>query len=603
LSNGAYTYQATTSSGAAVFTLVLNANGSYSFTLEGPIDHAASADELLMKFSVVATDFDGDSSSITLPVTIHDDQPSISQAQALSVHEDDLVTGSDSSKEPLTASGTFTTIEGADRVVSYQLDTSTNPIAGLTSQGESVSLGTPTLSNGAYTYQATTSSGAAVFTLVLNADGSYSFTLEGPIDHAASADELLVNFKVVATDFDGDRSSITLPVTINDDKPSISQAQALSVHEDDLVTGSDSSKEPLTASGTFTTIEGADRVVSYQLDSSTNPIAGLTSQGESVSLGTPTLSNGAYTYQATTSSGAAVFTLVLNADGSYSFTLEGPIDHAASADELLVNFKVVATDFDGDSSSITLPVTIHDDQPSISQAQALSVHEDDLVTGSDSSKEPLTASGTFTTIEGADRVVSYQLDSSTNPIAGLTSQGESVSLGTPTLSNGAYTYQATTSSGAAVFTLVLNANGSYSFTLEGPIDHAASADELLVNFKVAATDFDGDRSSITLPVTIHDDQPSIGQAQALSVHEDDLVTGSDTSKEPLTASGTFTTIEGADRVVSYQLDSSTNPIAGLTSQGESVSLGTPTLSNGAYTYQATTSSGAAVFTLVLNADG
>ncbi|MDE1294859.1 DUF5801 repeats-in-toxin domain-containing protein, partial [Vibrio aestuarianus] len=434
------------------------------------------ADELLVNFKVVATDFDGDRSSITLPVTIHDDQPSIGQAQVLSVHEDDLVTGSDSSKEPLTASGTFTTIEGADRVVSYQLDSSTNPIAGLTSQGESVSLGTPTLSNGAYTYQATTSSGAAVFTLVLNANGSYSFTLEGPIDHAASADELLMKFSVVATDFDGDRSSITLPVTIHDDQPSIGQAQALSMHEDDLVTGSDSSKEPLTASGTFTTIEGADRVVSYQLDSSTNPIAGLTSQGESVSLGTPTLSNGAYTYQATTSSGAAVFTLVLNADGSYSFTLEGPIDHAASADELLMKFSVVATDFDGDSSSITLPVTIHDDQPSISQAQALNVHEDDLVTGSDSSKEPLTASGTFTTIEGADRVVSYQLDTSTNPIAGLTSQGESVSLGTPTLSNGAYTYQATTSSGAAVFTLVLNADGSYSFTLEGPIDHAASAD-------------------------------------------------------------------------------------------------------------------------------
>ncbi|CAH8239159.1 exported hypothetical protein [Vibrio aestuarianus] len=38
-------------------------------------------------------------------------------------------------------------------------------------------------------------------------------------------------------------------------------------------------------------------------------------------------------------------------------------------------------------------------------------------------------------------------------------------------------------SGAAVFTLVLNANGSYSFTLEGPIDHAASADELLVNLR------------------------------------------------------------------------------------------------------------------------
>ncbi|MBF4448150.1 hypothetical protein ERJ76_21215, partial [Vibrio anguillarum] len=97
---------------------------------------------------------------------------------ALSVDEDDLASGSDSSKEPLFAEGYFTTTQGADTVVSYQLDTSINPIAGLTSQGESVVLGAATVdANGNYLYQAsTTPSGQTVFSLVLNADGSYRFT-------------------------------------------------------------------------------------------------------------------------------------------------------------------------------------------------------------------------------------------------------------------------------------------------------------------------------------------------------------------------------------------------------------------------------------------
>ncbi|MFZ3434371.1 VCBS domain-containing protein, partial [Vibrio harveyi] len=105
-----------------------------------------------------------------------------------------------------------------------------------------------------------------VFTLTINADGSYNFTLQGPIDHASNSDELVLNFPITATDFDGDTSTVSIPVTIVDDKPTITDVDAISVDEDDLTAiGSDQSN-PVSIDGNFTTTQGSDRVVSYQLN-------------------------------------------------------------------------------------------------------------------------------------------------------------------------------------------------------------------------------------------------------------------------------------------------------------------------------------------------
>lgn len=54
---------------------------------------------------------------------------------------------------------------------------------------------------------------------------------------------------------------------------------------------------------------------------------------------------------------------MLRADGSYSFTLNGAVDHPLNANELTLNIPVLAQDADGDTSPITLPVTIVDDVP------------------------------------------------------------------------------------------------------------------------------------------------------------------------------------------------------------------------------------------------
>ncbi len=505
--NGNYTYTAT-AGGEPVFTLLLNQDGSYRFTLQGSLDHAVNRDELSLNFTVVATDFDGDTASIVLPVTILDDQPVITGLVPLSVSEADLAQGSNVDKQPVSVEGQFS-IQGADTVRGYALDSSVNPVQGLTSNGVAVVLSTPVDDgNGNLTYTASAGN-SAIFALVLNTNGSYTFTLLGSIDHAIGSDEKQLNFTVVATDFDGDTASIVLPVTILDDQPVITGLETLSVSEGDLAQGSNVDKQPVSVEGQLS-IQGADTVASFALDSSVNPVQGLTSNGVAVTLSAPVDDgHGNLTYTAMAGA-VTVFTLTLNTDGTYSFTLAAPVDHALNSNDLTLNFQVIATDFDGDTASIVLPVTVLDDQPSVISAQALSVNEDDLATGTDQSKESTTANGQFTTTQGADGIAHYQIDTSTSSDTGLTSQGQPVVWGAPSITTASsgqvYTYQGI-ANGVVIFTLVLRADGSYSFTLNGAVDHPLNANELTLNIPVLAQDADGDTSPITLPVTIVDDVP------------------------------------------------------------------------------------------------
>ncbi|EHA1101234.1 hypothetical protein FG314_24975, partial [Vibrio alginolyticus] len=182
------------------------------------------------------------------------------------------------------------------------------------SQGVAVTLTETANGDGSFTYEAT-AGGNPVFTLTVNTDGSYNFTLEGPIDHAVDSDELILNFPIIATDFDGDTVTETIPVTIVDDVPTITAVDALSVDEDDLGgVGSDPGGD-LFVEGAFTTTQGSDRVVSYQLDSTADPVAGLTSQGEAIILVETANGDGSFTYVAT-ADGNPVFTLNVATDGT-----------------------------------------------------------------------------------------------------------------------------------------------------------------------------------------------------------------------------------------------------------------------------------------------
>ncbi|MCV5958892.1 hypothetical protein OFO30_26240, partial [Escherichia coli] len=139
-----------------------------------------------------------DTTSATIPVTIVDDQPVITNVAPITVDEDDLINIGSDQKEALSIDGKFTTTQGSDSVVSYQLDASAMPVDGLTSQGVAVTLNETANPDGSFTYTATAGTNP-VFTLTVNPDGSYNFTLEGPIDHASNSDEQTLNFPIIAT--------------------------------------------------------------------------------------------------------------------------------------------------------------------------------------------------------------------------------------------------------------------------------------------------------------------------------------------------------------------------------------------------------------------
>ncbi|MFA0071989.1 DUF5801 repeats-in-toxin domain-containing protein, partial [Vibrio breoganii] len=149
---------------------------------------------------------------------------------------------------------------------------------------------------------------------------------------------------VIAVDKDNTDSVMKpLTVTITDDVPTITDTTVAStfvVDEDDLGTLAQ-------ATGSFVTTEGADQVEVYELRNIATLETTLTSSGEAISITEVSGAANTTTYQGTTTSGTPIFTLALGNDGSYTFTLLGPLDHEPSSEarnKLPISFDVVAVD-------------------------------------------------------------------------------------------------------------------------------------------------------------------------------------------------------------------------------------------------------------------
>ena len=134
-------------------------------------------------------------------------------------------------------------------------------------------------------------------------------------------------------------------------------ASTFVVDEDDLGTLAQ-------ATGSFVTAQGADQVEVYELRNIATLETTLTSSGEAISITEISRAANTTTYQGTTTSGTPIFTLALGNDGSYTFTLLGPLDHEPSSEarnKLPISFDVVAVDSDGDDSNqYVLPIEVID---------------------------------------------------------------------------------------------------------------------------------------------------------------------------------------------------------------------------------------------------
>ena len=520
--NNVYTLvQGTT--GEQVFPV---AEGKLYITLEGDVRFEPdrnlnhSGGDIVKTITVTSEDKDGDEVTSTVTLTISDGAPPvIDNIPPVALAEANLLDGT-SPSITVTQTGTMTFTSGSDDVNHFRIDTAQfNTTGDLKSDGLIVKLKEDPLNSDNYIgFVENGGVQTDIFTITFDSLvlGQYTFTLLEELDHlpVQGNNDQIFTLPVIAVDKDNTDSLIKpLTVTITDDVPVITDTTVAStfvVDEDDL--GSVVAQ----ATGSFVTTEGADQVEVYELRNVATLETTLTSGNEAISITEVTGAANTTTYQGATTSGTPIFTLALGNDGSYTFTLLGPLNHATGSNDLTIPFNVVAVDGDGDDSNqYQLPIQVIDDVPVMAPPTGETVvDEDDLSgIGSDQSDDTI-INGLFTVDEGADGVVKYELVDEDLVLTGLTSDGESLEWLAVSQSGTKFTYVAqTVTSNEAVFEIIFDtSDNSYQFELFKPLKHpdGASENTIDLDFSIVAEDFDQDQSNaIDLKITVTDDVPLV----------------------------------------------------------------------------------------------
>lgn len=454
---------------------------NYSYTLNGTEQHANGGGTNVIgeQFPVQVSDSDGDVASGSLDVIIRDDVPK-------AVNDSNAVTATEQQLE-LTGNVLNNDVQGADRVVG-------GPVIAGTFSG---------------TYG----------TLVLAADGTYTYTLNGDdpdfkgLKGGGSGTE---SFTYTIRDADGDTSSATLTLNISNlnDPVTIGGLDVaggeLIVYEKNLVNGSAPDGAALTQNGTFT-VAASDGLQSLS-------VGGITVVSGGAAGGFP--------QSITTALGNTLTITGYNpATGvvSYSYTLLDNEAHATGNgnNSLGETFVVTAEDSDGSTASANLDVSIVDDVPK-------AVDDTNAVTATEQQVE-LSGNVLSNDVQGADRVLG-------GPVVAGTFAG---------------TYG----------TLVLAADGTYTYTLN--VDDAdfkglTGGGNGIETFTYTIKDADGDTSSATLTLNISNlnDPVVLGGLDVsggeVTVYEKNLIDGSAADGPALQQGGTFT-VTAADGLQSLSV--------------------------------------------------
>ncbi|WP_447784126.1 retention module-containing protein [Pseudomonas germanica] len=506
-------------------TLVLNANGTYTYTLntnDADFKNLHGGGNGTETFAYTITDSDGDTSTANLVLNIHnnDDQVYLNGLDVnggeLTVYEKNLSDGTSPNIPALTQSGTFT-VTALDGLQTLTVG-GINVVTGGVAAGFPQSIVTPLGST-------LTITGYNPATGVV----SYSYTLVDNETHpnANGANSITENFNVVATDTDGSTANGQINVNIVDDLPS-AHPDAASVAEGGTVSGNVLNNDIGGADGPAVT--GAVVGVRAGADTSTSAIGGLNSN-----------INGTYGY------------LTLDANGNAVYHSNPNVVNGPGAVDV---FTYTVRDSDGDESTTTITIDVANSKLCASSDTDVTVFEKALdltkdgadlapgtVTGSDPTSSGETASGTLVgSITGAVGAISYAL------------------VGSATGNYGQ---------------IVLNPNGTYTYTLTSPATTTPHADDgansLTETFTYQATDSLGNIVTSTIVVSIVDDVPkAVNDSNANSASETQLT---------LTGNVLTNDVQGADVVA-------TGPNAGPITAGTFTgTYGTLVLNaNGTYTY-------------------
>ena len=428
---------------------------SYTYTLQQRQDH--SGGEVTDPFALTVIDRDGDVASGTLTVLIVDDVP-LAANDAASIGED---------AAPNTVSGDLKANDrpGAD-------DGNGVPVTAVSFGAAAGVLGSPLA----------TSYGS----IVVNADGTYSYTLDNnnaAVNALKDGETLTETVSYTIVDADGDPSAATLTITINGrtdtaSGPSIvpvdgngAASGQTEVYERGLTDGPGGPDARETSGGTIA-IAAADGLASVAVGGTTLTVAELQALGttpRTMDTGEGTLVLTRFT--ATSSVGGVPTAGEL----SYTYTLKNPIGQPG-APESIDPIALQVTDAGGGLSTGTLQVRIVDDVP-LAANDTAGITED---------ATPNSVSGAVKANDthGAD-------DANGVPVTGVSFGGTAGSVGGPLAT--------------AYGSIVVNADGSYTYTLDNAnpgVQHLLPGETLTETVNYTITDADGDTSTATLTITI-----------------------------------------------------------------------------------------------------
>jgi|GEM_PF-1160960 len=485
---------------------------SYEYTLG---DNTDEAEKSSVEFSLEIIDLDGDSTADNGPdslvINIIDDVPE-AKDDTDSVKEDgpvvadgNVISGVGGSDD--NATDGVADIEGADGA----------SLVSVTYDGNAVTIGEAFV--------------ADYGTITINADGSYTYTLDNanPLIQGLSEGEAIGPevFEYTIEDGDGDPSVATLTINITgtDDEVTITgltvEGPDVTVDEDDLPDGTDQTKESTTqpdgdATFDFTSV---DSLATVKIGSMT-----FTAQDLIDNEGTGLAIDIAGAYGTLTIRGISVETApdgsVISGTFTYDYTLNtNTLDHvdptpsAADEDSVFDDFAVVVTDVDGSVANATLTAEVIDDVPLTDENDAITLDDDDLsggnLGGDGDEDSSVSTSGTLAHDFGADG----------GTIDFAVMDGEEAVIGGVTV---AFTWDAGTSTLTAndgtndVFEVVLNtATGGFTVNQLNPLDHHLVGDDYEgtpeFDLTYTVTDGDDDTATGTLTVRVNDDTPEFGE--------------------------------------------------------------------------------------------
>ena len=355
-------------------------------------------------------------------------------------------------------------------------------------------------------------------TLTVDAAGNWTYTLtDNTLDHpnagaSGAADQVGESFPVRVFDLDGDVSpTVQLNVLVNDDAPILTEGEGAQVA---AIVDEDETSDGITDGDSVTNVAsggpgalgalvnfGADGIGSFGLSGSATAISSMEAQGLT-SGGTALSYSVAGNVLTASAGGETIFTLQVGADGSFTFTLVGQLDHPTpdgNDDELLnqpIDFSGVLTAVDGDGDSVgtftggSFVIDVEDDVPQWAGGRGEGeeqffprvtdiVHEDALSTGDGAPHDGNPEGGQTTTVSGLAGSLSALVDFGADGPGdfGLSSDVSSMDLQGLTSGGDPLTYEVVgnvltaTAGGETIFTLTVNGDGSWEFVLQGPIDH------------------------------------------------------------------------------------------------------------------------------------